>query len=82
MHQNTIENIPHTDCNHHKHEFIKCEQMHAMDKITNTMKMCVIGGAILSPNSVLERFNFMSLEDGAQFNGKVTDILPITADCM
>jgi hypothetical protein len=78
MSGNIIENLPHVDHNHLKHEFGEHVQLHVTEKVTNTMKSQTIGAIVLDPRNVTGRYNFMSLETGKQINGRVTTKSPIT----
>ena len=76
--RNIIENLPHVDHNHLKHEFGEYVQLHVTEPITNTMKSRTIGAIVLDPRNVTGRYNYMSLETGKQIDGRVTTKSPIT----
>ena len=76
--RNIIENLPHIDYNDLKYEFGQYVQLHIQESPTNTMKSRTIGAVVLGPCQALGRYDFMSLETGAQIDGRVVATLPIT----
>ena len=78
--RNIIDNLPHIDYNDLKYEFGQYVQLHIQEPITNTMKSRTIGAIVLGPRNVTGRYNYMSLETGAQIDGRVVAELPLTDD--
>ncbi len=78
--RNIIDNLPHIDYNDLKYEFGQYVQLHIQEKITNTMKSRTIGAIVMGPRNVRGRYNYMSLETGAQIDGRVVAELPLTKE--
>ena len=78
--RNIIDNLSHVDYNDLKYEFGQYVQLHVQEKITNTMKSRTIGAIVMSPRDIRGRYNYMSLESGAQIDGRVVAELPLTEE--
>ena len=78
--RNIIDNLPHVDYNDLKFELGQYVQLHIQEKITNTMKSRTIGAIVLGPRNIRGRYNYMSLETGAQIDGRVVAELPLTVE--
>ena len=78
--RNIIDNLPHIDFNDLKYEFGQYVQLHIQEKITNTMKSRTIGAIVLGPREIRGRYNYMSLETGAQIDGRVVAEMPLTVE--
>ena len=78
--RNIIDNLPHIDYNDLKYEFGQYIQLHVTEKVTNTMKSRTIGAIVMGPRKIQGRYNFMSLETGAEINGRVVAEIPLTVE--
>jgi len=78
--RNIIDNLPHVDYNDLKYEFGQYVQLHIQEKVTNTMKSRTIGAIVMGPRDIRGRYNYMSLETGAQIDGRVVAELPLTKE--
>ena len=78
--RNIIDNLPHIDYNDLKYEFGQYVQLHVTEKVTNTMKSRTIGAIVMGPRKIQGRYNFMSLETGAEINGRVVAEIPLTVE--
>ena len=78
--RNIIDNLPHVDYNDLKYEFGQYVQLHIQEKVTNTMKSRTIGAIVMGPRDIRGRYNYMSLETGAQIDGRVVAELPLTEE--
>ena len=78
--RNIIDNLPHVDYTDLKYEFGQYVQLHVTQKKTNTMASRTIGAIVLGPKKIQGTYNFMSLETGAQINGRVVAQLPVTSE--
>ena len=78
--RNLVDNLPHVDFNDLKYKFGEYIQLHVQEQVTNNMKSRTIGAIVLGPRNITGRYNFMSLETGAQIDGRVVASLPITND--
>ena len=76
--RNLVHNLPHVDYNDLKYEFGQYVQLHITKDPTNTMKSCTIRAIVLGPRMIQGCYNFMSLETGAQIDGRVVALPSIT----